>query len=282
MRILVLGAGAMLAAAAAAQEPVYDDEGIGAVAYADCDGDDYALVSFAGGTPPGRVAAALSPHLEGIFTAAAAWLDARCGDTRTITVVGVVDAAPVHAVAGAREAGWAPGSAALDARSLAFLAPALPAAGEAACEAADGMAAAGDGAGALRTRMFTARMARTTGQWNRREALAALVKVHREAAALFVQRGFSWSCPGAFDAAALAVETGRARAESLRENADDLLALDPAALRDAAFGGPDAAAPIADFREIVADTPAGPAIRYGGFRFPIVARLWAAAGGDSR
>ena len=280
MRALAAGlcaAAAALGAAApaAAQQRVYDAEGIAATAWADCDGGDYALAAV--DAAPESAARALEPHAGDILRAAAAWLDSRCGGaTETVTVVAVVDAAPVHAVAAARARGWAPGSAPPDARALAFLAPALPDSGGD-CPAPDGMAAAGGGAGALRTRLFTAKVARTTGQWSRRQTLEKLVPLHREAMELFARRGFAWACPGAFAAAVLAVQADRARAESLRENLPDLLELAPAELAEAAFGGPDPA-PVSDLRALVADTADGPAIRTGGFAYPIVLRLRAAAG----
>ena len=279
-RMRTLGAGLCAAtlwatAPALAQQRVYDAEGIAATAWADCDGGDYALAAV--DAAPERAARALEPHAGAILQAAAVWLDSRCGGApETVTVVAIVDAAPVHAVAAARAHGWAPGSAPPDARALAFLAPALPDSGDA-CPAPDGMAVAGGGAGALRTRLFTAKVARTTGQWSRRQTLEKLVPLHREAMELFARRGFAWGCPGAFAAAVLAVQADRARAESLRENLPALLELAPAALAEAAFGGP-APAPIADVRALVAETADGPAIHPGGFAYPIVLRLRAAAG----
>lgn len=253
-----------------AEEIVYDDGELRAVAHADCDGSDYALVTAPDGGA--EVAKALAPRVGDILDAALPWLAERCPETETatITIVGVAGALPVHAVAASRAADWAPGSAPADARALAFLEPALP-------EADGGECAAPKGFAALRTKAFTAKVARTAGHWNPRETLDALVPIHREVMAMAARSGFDWRCPHAFKVAALAVEVDRARAQSLRENLDDLLALEPAALAEAAFGG-RGPAPIDDIRGLVAQTASGSAIRYGGFSYPVVARLAEAAG----
>lgn len=267
----------LAAVAAGAEQPVYDADGISATAFGDCDGTDYVLVSLSDAYAPGRYAArdrfadTLAPHLGAIFDAAAAWLEERCGNTETITVVGLVNAVPVHAVAAAGGRAWTPESAAANGRSLAFLAAALPEAGTEPCKEPDGEAAA------LRTSLFTAKVARTTGSWNRHETLAAIVPLHREIAALLARRGFDWSCGAAFALAELAVRADLARAEILRENIDDILALERDAALRAAFAGPGFA-PIDDFRDIVVHTADGPAVRYGGYRLPIVARIEAAFG----
>ena len=266
-----LGAGAVMAASGAfAGEVVYDDGALRAVAHADCDGSDYVIVTAPDGGA--RVAKALAPRVADILDAALPRLAERCGETgaATVTVVGVAGALPVHAVAASRAADWAPGSAPADARALAFLAPALP-------ESDGGDCAPPRDFAALRTKAFTAKVARTAGHWNPRETLDALVPVHREVMAMAARSGFEWRCAHAFEVTALAVEVDRARAQSLRENLDDLLALEPAALAEAAFGGREPA-PIDNIRGLVVETAAGPAIRFGGFAYPAVVRVAEAAG----
>ena len=264
-----LGAGAVMAASSAlAQEVVHDDGELRAVAYADCDGSDYVLAMT-----PGRgagVARALSERVDAVLSAALSWLTERCDETDTVTAVGVAGAFPVYAVAASRAGGWAPGSAPADPRALAFLAPALS-------ETPGGDCSAPRDFAALRTKMATAKVARTSGQWNSRETLEALVPAHRGIMAMAARSGFEWHCEHAFKVAALAAEVDRARAQSLRENLDELLALEAEALAEAAFGGREPA-PIGDIRGLVVETADGPAIRYGGFAWSVVTQLAEAAG----
>ena len=89
--------------------------------------------------------------------------------------------------------------------------------------------------------------------------------------------GFEWHCEHGFKVAALAAEADRARAQSLRENLDDLLALEPERWQRRRSAGASRR-PSATSVDWSWKRPMGPAIRYGGFAWSVVTQLAEAAG----
>lgn len=282
------------AAAQDASTVVYDADGLRATTYTSCDDGAYTLVAL---TETGsaeryasseKFAAKLEPHATDILNAAADWLDGEGATTcatppraETNTLVGLVNALPVYAAVASRRSGWRTTDIVANARVIPKLARALPPTESVDCRTFDD--AAGSKIDKYRTRVFTIRVAHTTGQWSHMQALTKLVPLHQEIMGLVGQWGFEWQCEGDFDLAGLAILADEERAvllkwngEKIRERVADASPEELAAVMTEVYRTP-ALPPVSSFDQI----PFENALRYGGYLSPDVAAteaLFAEAG----
>lgn len=279
---------------------MFESDGFIATAHADCDASAYVLISLTEAgvaeryASSGKFAEKVAPHEAQILTAASAWLDGAGSDgceapvqTETISLIGLVNALPVYASAAGRADLWQPGSAIPNARDIAVLADALPAAQAVNCGAFDDDVASK--IEKYRTRIFTIRAAHTTGQWSHLQALTKLVPAHQEIMAAVGEWGFNWQCDGVFDLAGVAILADQERAallkwtkEKIRERlAATSTAEEVTALMTETYRAP-ALPPVSSFHDIVNAAASGSPGRYGGFLSPDVAEiesLFAESGG---
>ena len=214
---------------AAPSAVVFEADDVRAEVRTDCDASAYVLVTLTMKGAAERFAATekfsdkVASSLPAIVAGAASWLDgegrAECPqavEAETITVVGLVNAAPVYVTGADRSAGWAPGSADADARHLAMFTESLGQPEADACARFD--EAIGSNIDKIRTRIFTIRAAHTTGQWSHMQALTKLVPLHQEIMGHVGDWGLAWQCPGVFDLAGVAILADEERTVLLKWN----------------------------------------------------------------
>jgi hypothetical protein len=282
----VVGSAAM---AGPSETVVYEADGLHATAHTDCDMSAYTVVTLGEAYDASRYAAngsfatLIEPHLEEIFSRSAAWLDGlgKCDagpEAETITVIGVVSTLPVFATAAARDLDWRPGSTTANPRDIAALAAALPSPEQIDCDAYTATIA--PAVAKHKTKTFTIRAAHTTGQWSHMVALEAIVPLHRTIMDLVGAWGLEWRCDGIHELTKLAVQVDLERADLLAEGERDILqrlagVSAPQAVTaemTAVFRFPDYPTQMS-FHEILTEIGGEARVRYGGFTFPVVARL---------
>ncbi len=284
---LILGSTVALA------EPtnIYAQDGLSAVFHDECDATPFVVVTLDAAHDVARYAdhekfgELVAPHLNPILNAAKAWLVAPengdCAEDlalETLTLVGVVNALSVYASAATADSAWAANTGVPDARSLSAFAAALPAASPGRCATFTQTVA--PEVAKMRTKLFTARAAHTTGQWSDKQALEALAPLHARIMDAVGEWGFDWHCPEVFALTKLAVLADLERETLLKEAETDIVA----AITAASTPEEEVAVmttmyrlegyePIAQFDQLVKDINGQPTIRYGGYSHPVVERL---------